>query len=82
MFSLLQLGVPLVGIERLIDASPWPSEKKAKWLANARNIAGKAVACPVCSHSEFGDLEEDCPVGKYLATAEARLTPMEVDLLG
>lgn len=79
VYSLLQLGVPITGVERLIQSAPWPPEKKAKWLKNARDIAGKTGACPICT--DF-DLEEDCPVGAYLASPEARMTPMEVDLLG
>ena len=77
--TLLQRAVPEVGIARLIEAAPWEEENKVKWRAQLVKIAKVTHSCPFC---ETDGAEADCPVGRYMGSAEARMTPMEVDLLG
>lgn len=76
--TLLELGVHVEGLRRLVDRAPWSDENKAKWQAQIGKIAVKTVVCPFCA---AGEHETDCPVAKYLASVEARMTEMEIALL-
>lgn len=76
--TLLGQGVPEAGLHELVERAPWPSDNKAKWHRQVAKIARKAIVCPFCLEGP----EPSCPVAKYMATDEAHLSPMEVDLLG
>jgi len=76
--SLLERGVPEAGIAALIASAPWEPENRAKWHAQLARIARRTAVCPYC----VDEPEADCRVAQYLASREARLTAMEVDLLG
>ena len=61
--TLLQEGVPVVGIRAMIDRAPWEPENRVKWQGQLTKIAKVTIACPFC----VGDgPEDDCPVARYM----------------